>query len=88
MKRYYIIYKGRVQGVGFRWWLAQIARKYDLTGYCRNLYNGDVEVEIQGDKVDEFLEESLKPQHFIDVEDYALKSIDIDTHETTFDVRY
>lgn len=88
MKRYYIIYKGQVQGVGFRWRLSQIANKYNLTGYCRNLYSGDVEVEVQGTGVDEFLQETLKPQYFIVIEDYSVKSIDIDPHETSFVVRY
>lgn len=88
MKRYYIIYKGRVQGVGFRWTLVQIANKYGLTGYCKNLYNGDVEVQVQGDSVDEFIKDSLKPQHFINIEDYAIKQIDLDINEKTFTVKY
>ncbi|MBO4358768.1 MAG: acylphosphatase, partial [Erysipelotrichaceae bacterium] len=45
MKRYYIVYEGRVQGVGFRWRLAMLADMYNFTGWCRNLYNGNVECE-------------------------------------------
>ena len=59
MKRYYIVYEGIVQGVGFRWKIMTLARKYNLTGYVRNLDNGNVEAEVQGNGVDEFLKESL-----------------------------
>ena len=88
MKRYYIIYKGQVQGVGFRYRLYQIAHKYNLTGYCRNLYNGDVEAEVQGSGVDEFLAESLQHEYFINVEDYSVKQIDLDENESSFKVEY
>jgi acylphosphatase len=40
--------KGRVQGVGFRWFILRHAERLGLTGYCRNLPNGDVEVFAQG----------------------------------------
>lgn len=86
MKRYYIVYKGQVQGVGFRWKLSQIAKRYNLTGYCRNLYNGDVEVEVQGEGVDEFLKDSFKQDYFINIEDYAIKEIDPKEDERSFDI--
>lgn len=88
MKRYYIIYEGIVQGVGFRWKLMNIASRYNLTGYARNLDNGNVEVEIQGNGVDEFLKESLSPDRFIKVYDYSIKELPLEEHETIFDVRY
>lgn len=88
MKRYHIIYKGIVQGVGFRWILSMIASKYNLTGYAKNLDNGDVEVEIQGEGVDEFLMESLKKGTYVQVFDYAFKQIELQEHETGFHIRY
>ena len=88
MKRYYIIYKGQVQGVGFRWRLMNIAKKYNLTGYARNLYDGDVEVEVQGNGVDEFLKESLEQDYYVVIEDYAVKLIDLNTSENSFKIVY
>lgn len=38
---------GRVQGVCFRAYTTNIARTYGITGYVKNLYNGDVEILAQ-----------------------------------------
>ena len=88
MKRYYIIYEGIVQGVGFRWKLMNIANRHNLTGYARNLDNGNVQVEVQGSDVDEFVKESLSNDRFVKIHDYHIKEIAPVLHETTFDVRY
>ncbi|GCF07877.1 acylphosphatase [Dictyobacter arantiisoli] len=39
---------GRVQGVGFRYFVVQHAHMLGLHGYVRNDSNGDVEVVAQG----------------------------------------
>lgn len=46
----HIIVKGLVQGVGFRWFVEREANKLGLNGYVRNLANGDVEVEVEGEE--------------------------------------
>ena len=43
-----VIFKGRVQGVGFRYTTQRTAARYDLTGFVRNLPNGSVEALLQG----------------------------------------
>ncbi|OCG23974.1 hypothetical protein A9G11_04955 [Gilliamella sp. wkB108] len=43
--------RGRVQGVGFRFFTHQQALKLGLVGYVRNLDNGDVEIVAQGDSL-------------------------------------
>lgn len=40
--------RGRVQGVGFRNFVQREAVSLGLTGWVRNLDNGDVEVHAQG----------------------------------------
>jgi acylphosphatase len=42
---------GRVQGVYFRYFVRNVARKLSLKGYVRNLASGDaVEVQAEGEK--------------------------------------
>lgn len=43
-----VIFHGRVQGVGFRFTVNRIARKYPVTGYVRNLADGTVELVVAG----------------------------------------
>ena len=43
-------YRGRVQGVGFRWRVSQIAKSFPCTGYVKNLPDGSVELLVEGEK--------------------------------------
>jgi acylphosphatase len=53
-----ITVKGVVQGVGFRYFIWREAERLGLTGYAKNLFNGDVEIFAEGRK--KFLEELLR----------------------------
>ena len=48
MQRVTVFYSGRVQGVGFRVTLRQLACGYDVTGTVRNLPDGRVELIAEG----------------------------------------
>ncbi len=52
-----VIYRGRVQGVGFRYTAHGLARGYAAAGLVRNLPTGEVELVAEGaaDQVDAFL---------------------------------
>ncbi len=41
-------FSGRVQGVGFRYKVLQIAREFDVAGYVQNLADGRVRMEAEG----------------------------------------
>jgi acylphosphatase len=47
-----VLVSGRVQGVGYRYWLAKQARDLNIMGWCRNLPDGRVEAWLQGTKGD------------------------------------
>ena len=52
-------FTGHVQGVGFRYHTLQIAKEFELSGFVRNLSDGRVELEAEGDEneVRDFIEE-------------------------------
>jgi acylphosphatase len=45
-----VFYEGYVQGVGFRWSVCHIAKGFDITGWIRNLPDGRVEMQINGEE--------------------------------------
>jgi acylphosphatase len=51
-----IIYRGRVQGVGFRYTVKSLVPGYEVAGEVRNLADGTVELRVQGtrDEVEAF----------------------------------
>lgn len=49
-RRLHAVVQGRVQGVGFRYFVSETAARLRLTGICRNLRNGDVEVVAEGEQ--------------------------------------
>ena len=55
--RKHIIFYGRVQGVGFRYYAVQKANQLGLTGWVKNLYDGSVEMEVEGEEplIDELI---------------------------------
>ena len=58
MIRVHAVVTGRVQGVGFRWATRHEAQRLGLAGFVRNLPDGSVEVEAEGeaDVVGHFLQ--------------------------------
>ncbi len=57
-----VIFEGRVQGVGFRYTVKDLARGFDVCGWVRNLPDGSVELQVTGeaDEVDSFLHEIIE----------------------------
>jgi acylphosphatase len=46
--RMHVVLRGRVQGVGFRWFVREAARTAQLSGWVRNRQDGAVEIEAEG----------------------------------------
>ncbi len=47
-----IYVSGRVQGVGYRFFTEDIAAELGLKGYARNLSDGRVQIEVEGERKD------------------------------------
>jgi len=48
--RAHLIISGRVQGVGFRWFVYDVATSLGLGGWTKNLRNGSVEAVFEGER--------------------------------------
>ena len=57
-----VIFEGRVQGVGFRYTVKQLAMGFDVVGTVKNLPDATVELNLMGkeDEVEEFLVEIIE----------------------------
>jgi acylphosphatase len=45
-----VFYEGNVQGVGFRWTVRHVATGFEVTGWVRNLVDGRVEMQVNGEE--------------------------------------
>ena len=63
-KQLHVFYSGRVQGIGFRYTVLDIARQLKVCGWVKNLDDGKVEVlaEASEDVLNDFLQQIN--QHF------------------------
>ena len=43
-----LYFSGRVQGVGFRLITLEIAREFEVSGFVKNLSDGRVQIEVEG----------------------------------------
>ncbi len=50
MRRVKMIVCGRVQGVGYRYFVQEKARQHGIKGYVRNLPTGEVEIDAEGER--------------------------------------
>src|SRR4051794_1599178 len=62
-----VFYEGNVQGVGFRWSVRDVAKGFDITGWVRNLPDGRVELQVNGEEsevrafLDGIMQSELRP---------------------------
>lgn len=90
MKKMRAIVSGKVQGVGFRMYTRAQARQLDISGYVRNLRNGDVEIIATGEaeKVDTLVEWSKSGAPSAIVNNLQLEVMEyIDEEFSDFEIR-
>ncbi|OOM74447.1 acylphosphatase [Clostridium puniceum] len=90
MVRYLINVDGRVQGVGFRYFTQIAANTLNLTGWCENLMNGKVQIEVQGSEqyVHLFIAKIKQGNTFCRVSNMELVNIPVINDEKKFSIKY
>lgn len=87
--RAHIIVEGMVQGVGFRWFAVREAQGLGLSGFVRNLANGNVEVEAEGERgmVEDLIARLKVGPRSADVQDLQIAWQEPLREKTYFEIR-
>lgn len=82
--------KGRVQGVGFRWFVQQKATEFGVNGYVKNLYSGGVQIEAEGERgrVEELIKAVKVGPRFSKVVDVAIEWQEFTGKYDSFEVTF
>ncbi len=85
-----VIISGHVQGVGFRYFTTDTAKRFPVSGYVRNLATGDVEVVVEGDKtaVAEFLKELKSGPRYSSISNFQIEWQTYENKYDSFNVRF
>lgn len=89
MRRYSVLFEGRVQGVGFRYRTTSIAKRYTMTGWVKNLPDGRVQLEVESQRTvfDTFLKE-LVDSMGNNISDYRVNESEATSDFDRFETRY
>ncbi len=87
--RAHVIFSGYVQGVGFRYTARRAAGDFAVTGWVRNLPDGNVELEAQGERAEveaclEAVRSSMRPK----IRGENVSWIGTHAGETEFGIRF
>lgn len=88
MKKYEIYISGRVQGVGYRYFVYYQAKAYDIKGYVQNLMDGRVKVIAIGENTKKFIEELRKGPMMSHVSDIQINELSSTKEYEEFTVKY
>lgn len=85
-----IIVQGIVQGVGYRFYVVEQARIYNIKGYTQNLPDGTVKVVAEGDQgmIEDFIKQLKIGPVSAHVSEVDVQWNDIESGFTDFDIRY
>jgi acylphosphatase len=90
IKRVHCVVTGRVQGVGFRYFTQEQAAGHGLNGWVRNLYDGSVELEAEGEEdiLEKFLRRIKEGPSFGCVADMKTQSIPVKDDKDGFHITF
>jgi acylphosphatase len=84
-----ILIKGRVQGVGFRYFVRKLAEKYNIKGYVMNLPEGSVYIEAEGEElsVNDFIAACRTGPSYAAINEITVNQIPFSAYQW-FEVRF
>jgi len=82
--------RGRVQGVGFRYFTQQVAAELGVTGWVKNNYDGSVEFLAQGtdDEIEAFLRAIGRGPASASVQDMRVRESSVTREYSSFHIRF
>lgn len=85
-----IVVRGHVQGVGYRYFTEDIAARLGIKGYSKNLPDGSVYLEVEGEKeaIEKFVELLWKGPRLARVADIEVDWRGFQGIFTDFSIRY
>ncbi|WP_051221159.1 acylphosphatase [Eremococcus coleocola] len=86
-----LIVSGRVQGVGYRYYVQSLAEKYKIKGTVRNQSNGNVMIIAQTDyeTLGQFISHLKIPQHrWMRIDNVNIEEIKLDKNYSDFRTIY
>jgi len=87
--RAHVIFSGHVQGVGFRYTTRRAAGGFAVTGWVRNLPDGNVEVEMQGERAEvEACLDDVRSRMRSNIRNETVSWIGARPGETEFGIRF
>lgn len=82
-----VVFSGRVQKVGFRLEICCIAQNMGLTGWVKNLKDGSVEAELQGEELQiSFLVKCMQSLKRASVKNITIADLSISEGEENFTI--
>ena len=82
--------EGRVQGVGFRFFVQSNSKAMGVTGWVKNMSDGSVTMELQGDAqvVERLMAKIRAGNDWIRVTNFEIGDVPVVKGENTFAIRY
>lgn len=85
-----LVVYGKVQGIGYRWFVREIAKEEKISGYVKNNYDGTVEIIAEAEnkeKITVFIERIKREHPYAIVEKIDISEVPLNNYKD-FDIRY